>query len=838
MSAAITATTLCLGFSGLSEANITEAPVRKETRIPAEDLSAALSALEKDRNLELIFVAEDVRGIHTRGARGRLTVDEALKMLLTGTGLIYHVDRNTVAIVPAQSSNRGDGPPVGRASGETATDERSALEEVIVTAEKRRENVQNVPSSVSVIGGSTLEELGATQLADFAAYAPGLSVVQGASPGQDMLIMRGLSTAAPTALIGTYLDDTPIGASSAQLQTSWHALDLLPYDFDRVEVLEGPQGTLYGANTMGGLVKYVTRKPDLDNGSVRVGADFKENDNASAVGWNVHTSVNLPIVAGKSALRVSVSGDVTPGFIDEPNQNQTNGNQVRDQAGHVALLLEPADAWSADLSALTQHLYAPNGGSVTLTPSTFTPDIGPRANSQRVPQTFESRLQYYSASIIGDLEWASLASTTGYSMMRSSEQLQFYFPVDQPTGRAETEAGLSLNKFTQEFRLVSPGDGRLEWLLGAFYTDEQGDQPQSVYALNTANAAVPNPLLNPEIRLADPSHYREYAAFGNATWKFTDTFALTVGMRESRNQQSFAGIPVCSAVYDSTLGVCPPVGAGSSHEGVFNFTVSPSYHFSPDIMTYVRLASGYRPGSANVPLLGIPGSIQADTLINYEAGIKSAWHDRKLQLHAALYQIDWKHIQVTALAPPPLDVSYGENGNTATVRGFETAAKLSPISSLQLGLNVAFTHAVLTEPMPSNSTLVGNSGDRLPYVPIWSSSLTAEYTRPVRLDWMGTLGAGWRYTGQRYTTVNNPGNCPTNCAGAATVPSLMPYWVIDMHGGVSNDRWSLRFAVRNLTNKTAWVNMNGYVSPPFDTAPIVATALSGRLVTMGVDRRF
>src|SRR6202035_1248381 len=102
----------------------------------------------------------------------------------------------------------------------------------------------------------------------------------------------------------TYIDDTPVGASSAQLETARHALDLLPYDFERIEVLEGPQGTLYGANAMGGLLKYVTRKPDLDNVTVRVGTDFKENSNASAAGWNARGAINLPVAEGRAALRV------------------------------------------------------------------------------------------------------------------------------------------------------------------------------------------------------------------------------------------------------------------------------------------------------------------------------------------------------------------------------------------------------------------------------------------------------------------------------------------------------------------------------------------------------
>jgi iron complex outermembrane receptor protein len=839
MRAAITATTLCLSVSRFSEADNAEAAIRRETRIAAEELSAALRELEKDRNLELIFFAEDVRGIHTGGASGDLTLDEALNKILAGTGLTYHyIDRKTVTIVPVQGTGRGSGFVVEHKSGQSVAKEHVTSEEVVVTARKRKEDIQNVPSAVSVISGAKLDEFGATQLTDYAAYVPGLSVVQGFSPGTDLLILRGLNTPTPTALIETYIDDTPVGASSAMPDPARRALDLLPYDFERIEVLEGPQGTLYGANAMGGLLKYVTRKPNLDRVTAQIGADFKENGTASAGGWNAHGSINLPIAAGTAGLRVSLSQDITPGFIAEPNQNRTDGNQVREQAGHIALLLEPSAAWSVDLSALLQHLYSADGAAITLTSSNFTPDAGRLSNSERVPLTFESRLQYYSASINGDLRWANFICATSYSLMRSSGSQQVYFPLDKPTGRADSGLQLSLSKLTQEFRLVSPAGGRLEWLLGTFYTDEQGDQVQSAYALDASNVSIPDQQLNPELHLFIPSRYREYAAFGDTTWKLTDALDLTVGLRESRNVQSFAGIPVCSAVFVSSIGVCPPAGAGASSQNVFNFTFSSSYHFSPDVMAYVRVASGYRPGGPNVPGPGIPTSVAADTSINSEVGIKSAWLDRKVRFDAAIYQIDWNHLQIIAIAPSPLNVSYGANGNKATVRGLEAATTVAPVSNLHLGLNFTYTHAVLSEPMPSGSTLVGDRGDRLPYAPMWSGSLTADYTHSLKQGWKGTIAAGWRYTGQRYTTINNPGNCPINCAGAPIVPSLRPYGVVDLRAGVSNDAWSLHVAVRNLTDKYALVDMTGAGGPPFDVEPIFATVLSGRLFTLGVDRRF
>jgi outer membrane receptor protein involved in Fe transport len=510
---------------------------------------------------------------------------------------------------------------------------------------------------------------------------------------------------------------------------------------------------------------------------------------------------------------------------------------MREQAGHAALLIKPSEAWSVEVSALLQHTVSPEASTVTVTPS-FTPVISPLSNSQRVPQSFESRLQYYSATANGDLGWANFVSASSYSLMRSLGSFQSYFPGDQITGLANQGPRIPLDKITQEFRLVSPSSGRLQWLLGAFYTNEKGNQDQQVNALDSSNMPVANPQINPELNIFIPTHYHEYALFANATWKFTDAFDLTVGARESRNEQSFAGIPTCSPALAGLLGGCPPVGATSSRQNVFNYAVSPSYHFSQDVMAYARVASGYRPGGPNTPLPGVPTSYKADTLVNYEIGIKTDWLDRKLRFDAAAYQIDWKDIQITEAGPPPTFFSYGANGNTATVRGFEAATTFAPVSSLHLGLNLAYSHAVLSSTMPSNSNLAGQSGDRLPYVPLWSGSLTADYKHALERGWTGALGAGWRYTGQRYTTINNSANCPLQCLGTPSVPSLPSYGVLDMHAGVSNDLWNVSIVARNLTNKYAWVDLNGGGGPPFDRVPIVATVLSARLITLSVDRRF
>ena len=182
----------------------------------------------------------------------------------------------------------------------------SAVEEVIVTASKRAENIQTVASSVSVLGAEDLATLHAGQLSDYAAV-PGLIVNSNGTPGQSTLILRGIAPLGDSAAVATYIDDSPLGASDGHSKASNFALDLFPYDIQRIEVLRGPQGTLYGASSLGGVLKYVTVAPDPSKLAVRFGAEVSDIEGASDAAWNARASVNVPLIEDKLALMASSS---------------------------------------------------------------------------------------------------------------------------------------------------------------------------------------------------------------------------------------------------------------------------------------------------------------------------------------------------------------------------------------------------------------------------------------------------------------------------------------------------------------------------------------------------
>src|ERR1700722_19132579 len=311
MRLSVVATCLSVCLIGFSSAQDAHASIRKETNIPAEGLGPALNGLAKDRNFQIVYVTEEIANVRTEGAVGDFTTEEALKRLLTGTGLTYRsLADKTVTILSRESSRAG----VSSRSDQTPSDQRSeaippqegkrsssedfrvaqvdegkgsstssvgnltpnshensnspsaGLSEIIVTAQKRNESIMDVPASITAISGERLADLQVSSLSDLANYVPGMSVTSGGAPGYRLIEIRGLSTNYyPTSgpLVGTYIDDLPVGDSTNSSRGALFGLDLNPYDIEHVEVLKGPQGTLYGANTMGGLIKYSLRSPDL-----------------------------------------------------------------------------------------------------------------------------------------------------------------------------------------------------------------------------------------------------------------------------------------------------------------------------------------------------------------------------------------------------------------------------------------------------------------------------------------------------------------------------------------------------------------------------------------------
>jgi iron complex outermembrane receptor protein len=673
---------------------------------------------------------------------------------------------------------------------DAAADTRQAggIQEVIVTAQKRRERASEVPSAISVVGQTQLENQHVSQLSDLAGFLPSVQIVDGGTPGQTQISVRGIPTLGPGAVVGTYLDDTPMGSSNNFAQAAAFVLDLLPYDVARIELLRGPQGTLYGASAMGGLLKYVTNDPDLDTVSGRVGAGFSSVDGAHASGREARSVVNVPLVKDVLAMRASVANNVTPGYVDNALMGQRDANRVQQQYGRLALLWRASDRLSVKVSGLRQKIDAKDNSLIRLDPLTRAPVYGELASGKLVAEAFEKTVDYYAATLNYDMLWADLTAASSYSKTIThqvsdlSPQFGVAFPdlVGLPAGISAFPLDVSTRKFTQELRLASKAGKDVEWLLNGFYTRERSQNHQVATAQTLAGDPIPG--LDPLFTVALPSIYSEKAVYGQLTYKFTPRFDVTGGLRYARNKQDY--------VQDVTAGILAPIGAssGSSQENVTTYLASARYHLTPDRMLYARVASGYRPGGPNLLLPGVPTSVSSDTLVNYEVGMKSLFFDKRASVELALYQLAWKDIQLTAATPNGL--TYLANGGTAKTRGIELSSSFRPIPAWRFGFNTAYTHARLTADAPSVS---GKNGDVIQGIPNWTWSLTTDYSFDAIADWTPHLGGGYSWTGERNTSQSSD---PLSYR-------LASYGLLNMNADVSKGPWTVRAYAKNLANSRA-----------------------------------
>jgi outer membrane receptor protein involved in Fe transport len=818
--------------------------------VSADNAATAIQTFGQQSGLQIVASAQDLAGKQLNPVTGELTTDAAFQTLLAGTGLApKYVEGRSVAIVskeaaarsPAASARKeGDTENPGTfrvaqasaggtvalaASPSAGPQDAPVLEEVVVTAQKRTERLQDVPVAVSAVSGETLEAVHATSLADYAAYIPSLQVISFlGQPGQVNLALRGITTGSTAAnqSVAIYVDDVPVGSSSIYAGGGSSGIDLLPYDVERIEVLEGPQGTLYGASALGGLLKYVTRDPDLQRTQFRVGLDASGVYNGTKVGYGGRASINAPLITDALGFSLSVSHVYTPGYIDNVATGKRSFNSGVQDTARGALLWAPTQRFSLELSAIYNRAPFNGTGAVSVNSAPDLPLLGRYDSTDVEPDSNNVTTQLYAARLRYDLGWAGLTSVSSYSRMISLSQADgsaIFYPIFGINAAFTTRS--DVKKFTQEVRLASPSHQSLDWVTGLFFTGEDATAGQTGLAL-TPGTNEPDPVFDPLIVTDEPSHFREAAAFGNATYHVSPAWDFSAGLRWSRNEQS-----VQESAYGTLFGVPASDPAVTPYPDVkqdkTTWSVSSGYHLTPDHMLYARIATGYRPGGANKIAPDAPPTFGPDTTTNYELGLKSEWWQKRLLFNLTGFYIDWKDTQVTGVTP--LYLTYISNAGAAVSKGAELTTRLTPVRGLTLGLNATYTDAYLTVDAPA---MGGLAGDPLPSTPKLSGSLTLEYEFRMSQDLNGLFDAVTRYVGPRNTAF--PGDPSVN--GNYRLPS---YGTLDLSAGVSREAWSARLFVRNVANRYAYL----FVIPPggADT-PSSNVILQPRTYGLSIDARF
>ncbi len=770
---------------------------------PEQPLAQSLKDIARQSGENILGAPETVAGMSAHALSGTMTADEAVAALLAGTGLEAVPDGSGGLIIRRKSAER---------SG-WLRERSGTVETVIVTAQKRDESDRDVPMSISVLGGEQLLRTGSTRFEDYIGKVPGLTLVS-TNPGSNQIVARGISigVSAFTSGVATYVDETPYTTEGPFANGGTAAPNLDTFDLQRIEVLRGPQGTLYGANALGGLMKYVTNAPDPSGfaGQVQAGVSTVEH---GGTGYDLHGMVNVPL-SDDAALRVVGYSNEYPGFIDDPHRGKKDINDVKISGVRASFLYAPSEDLSIRLSAIYQTLRFGDFSAEDVFPGTLLPVFGDLTQEREIPQHGGTDNEIYNATIRWNAGFADVLSTTSY--MRVSPTYNYDFSAyygGYLTGVKGSPYGAALDfkepvhGITQEIRLSSHDSGPLEWLVGGYYTDETSDEYEGIVPVDLSNGQIQYHDITSVGAFYITSTYKEYAGFANLDYHITPTFDVAVGGRYSQNDQTY------HQVNDGPL-----VGTADfitvSSEDVFTYSGDVRWHVAPNTMLYTRVASGFVPGGPNdvIPGSTLPPIYDSSSTLNYEVGVKSNLFDNRLSIDVDVFDVEWQNIQLIA----QVGMLYGAvNGGTARSQGAEWAVGYVPLDGLTLNFSGAYTDARLTESTPAS--VGGHAGDRLPYSAFWTTAVSANYERPVFEEYLGFVNANWRFSGSR------GGEFSTG-----TRQHLSSYNIFDLRAGIENERWTLALYVKNLSDQRAMtaVQTYSYLTATLNTPRTVGASLT------------
>ncbi|WP_232475947.1 TonB-dependent receptor [Flavisphingomonas formosensis] len=655
--------------------------------------------------------------------------------------LRYALLLTTIAVLPNPAAAQEG----KSASADAAGDDGS----IVVTALRRATTVQETPLAITAISSDTLANTGTTNVADLARMTPGLRI-QDNGPGQRRLSLRGiLSAGEPT--VGFYYDETPIaGNVGTGSDAGGRTPDFSLFDVQRVEVLRGPQGTLYGASAMSGAVRIILNKPSEEyEGAADVTAGTVKDGGLS---YTLNGMVNAPLAPGLLAVRAVVYRRFSDGYIDNIRLGRNNVNSSAANGGRLMLRFTPASNLTIDGSALIENTDAYS--------YTWNPDVGRYKIQNYIELPYRDRSQIYNLTAHWDLGPLTATAVTSYQHRRftytsgddsftvltqrtpagcarivnggaacSDAQLPaFYAYLDGFIPVAFQTPGWTKDR-THELRFSSNGDHWLNWTAGAFLEDRKNHVDSEDLSADPDSGAVTGDTVYYHRYVND--HYRQVAGFGEVSVKPLAKVTLTAGVRYFHYDRTITGgtdVPwnVLGAVYR------PPYKVKTDQNG-WLFKFNGEYRVTRDIMVYALAAQGTRPGGAN-QTIGLPDSLiayKSDKLWNYELGAKTAFFDRHVTINTAIFQIDWKNMQVSGTTPNGF-YSYITNVGASRVRGAELELSGRPAEGLNLFATATYLDAKLTEDQINDFVVAaGRKGDRLPFIPHWTASAGAEYRHPL-----------------------------------------------------------------------------------------------------------
>jgi iron complex outermembrane recepter protein len=727
------------------------------------------------------------------------------------------------------------------------TSDDGSLQEVIVTATKRETKLLDTPISMTVIGPELLQLAHVDSFADYAPLVPGLTAID-SGPGEKRYALRGLQSAGEPE-VALYYDEIPIsGLPGASLDTGDDAPDLKLWDVDRIEVLYGPQGTLYGNGSMGGAIRIISKRPDLTSFAAATEAEGGVT-NGGAPSWGVSGMANLPLIPDRLAVRMTLYDRHQGGWIDDiersdialPQPTGRDLNWEHTWGSRLSATLKASDRWS--ITSIFYYQRLETGDSFATYPSFGLPD-------DRYVSAAFVRTPWYDQSAMADListydlGWANLVTTGSYqnrvadqSLDTTRYLLSLYgctpFTWNRtctgpPLVPAVSYAHEGVMASSGEVRLVSQTPGRLQWTAGAFM------QRASTYHHGQVAVADADGYIdiNPTTGIADNrlfartnyDQFNQYASFAEGTYDVYRGLDATIGLRwfhsyrsdqQIIEQQFFPGEPVGAEPFQQF-----------SESALFKkFQLAKKV--TPRLLLYLEAAQGFRAGGPNYPggFTQTAPPYRSDSVWDYEIGWKSSDENNRFTFTGAVFRINWSHLQ--QLVPNSL-FSYIVNAGSARSDGFESALHLHMWDRWQFDLGGASANAHLVGPQPQSSdpSMQLYEGERLGGVPKWTANAGVVYSTPLAdgLTLKSRVDYSYQSSRPSLTSTQSPGYFIIGASNQTSLHLLLE----------GRDNWTLGLHVNNVFN--VFVPLSGQAA---DSNLInTITAAPPRTVTLTLDKRF
>jgi outer membrane receptor protein involved in Fe transport len=676
------------------------------------------------------------------------------------------------------------------------------LEEVIVTASKREQSLNEFSGSASVVDAEALSF--SADLSDVARLVPGFTVLDAGPRNSSSLIIRGLrfdevganDLGGDGGSVASYVDNAPL--QGYFLPPAFSLKDL-----QRIEVLRGPQGTLYGNASVGGLVRYITAKPDLNKASMNAGISISQTAESEDLNYDTDIVVNAPLISDTLGVRLLLGKIENAGFIDNPyllNGAQDDINDDETEQARLSLLWQATDAFSFSGS---YHYQKTDVGDRQASNESFTGDK--YTASSRYRQPMEGELHLLSLDATYEFSWASLTTSVSryeYDTSKVTDQTDFLLRTDFFYGDwyslYEDFSSFSINdvsadKDSIEMRLVSPDEESFRWLIGAFYSTDDAALEGVDYVPGFADFWEFNRPDDIDLYYTQAEELRERSLYAEVAYDITPEWEVLVGARNFHYDDEFTSCYVYPFFY-GIEGTDLPLDClkdDDKHSGSLG-KLSTRYQFTPEQNLYFTIAEGYRRGGAN-PL---PTTIEdnrtysPDTSVNYELGAKSYLFDKRLLISAAIFYIDWENIQVAGLVEQQHNATLNAGDARSKGAELEIVADISEHWSIRSGFS--YTDAELTEDVLDYNGGGDNvySGDRLPGSPEQQLSLGIDYAKQfnqAQLD----VSVSVARSDEIYTTLNDESEDYERLSGFTTA---------NARASLSLEQWRLGVFVNNIGN--------------------------------------